>query len=386
MGTNPQTNRPATMKGATMSRNWYQITNGKEDAELLIYDFIGRDPWTGEGVDAKNLVRDLAGLKGKKLNVRINSPGGSAADGMAIYNAILNHDGPTTTTVDGIAASAASFIAQAGKTRRMAKASMMFVHPAQGFAMGDSRAMEKNAADLKQWDSVIAGIYKEHGKDDEDYTALMNAETWMTPEQAVELGLADEVIETKTKPTNCVLNAVARFGWKTPPGIPAMETQNMADSETPAIATNEAEAVEAAQVETQKPNRVKRDKAATLAEAKASAPGAPADFILNCLEKAMTAAEIVNANSERLSAENAALKERIADMERANADKAAPANTTKAVPVAEASNASGVTEDSVKAEWDADPAIRAEFGTFDRFKAWKGASVAGRIRTARRNQ
>ena len=96
-------------------RQWYEFKNMHDETpELFIYDEIGESFW-GEGVTAKNLVGYLNDLKSaSKINVRINSPGGSVFDGNAIHNALVNHPADIHVHVDGMALSAASVIAMAG--------------------------------------------------------------------------------------------------------------------------------------------------------------------------------------------------------------------------------------------------------------------------------
>jgi ATP-dependent Clp endopeptidase proteolytic subunit ClpP len=175
---------------ALSSAAWYRVTN-RAEARVSVYimDEIG-----SFGVSADAFVRDLATLEADTLEVHINSPGGSAFDGVAIYNALRDHPAKVETMVDGLAASAASFIAQAGDTRFMAASASMMIHPAQGFAAGDAEEMRKTADMLQKVSDSIAGIYAERsGRDKEDFDTLMAAETWFTAAEAVEAGLIDKV-------------------------------------------------------------------------------------------------------------------------------------------------------------------------------------------------
>src|SRR3972149_2456381 len=119
-------------------RSWYEIKACEGPADAYIYDEIGA--W---GITASAFVNELRGLKGKALNVYINSPGGSVFDGIAIHNALSRHEGGVSVTVDSLAASIASVIAQAGARRTMAKGSAMMIHEAHGAAIGDPQTMEK---------------------------------------------------------------------------------------------------------------------------------------------------------------------------------------------------------------------------------------------------
>src|SRR5690606_16131928 len=100
---------------APRSRLAYRITAQADDrAEILIYDEIGADPWMGTGISAEQFVRDLQAIKAPRIDVRINSVGGSVFEGNAIYNALARHPAHVDVYIDGIAASIASVIAMAG--------------------------------------------------------------------------------------------------------------------------------------------------------------------------------------------------------------------------------------------------------------------------------
>lgn len=191
---------PAARPGATVAnrsdsgqRSWYRIVNHADTgAEIQIYDEIGY--W---GVTATDFVADLRQITAPELTLRINSPGGEVFDGLAIYNALLDHPATVRVVVDGIAASAASFIAQAGDRVVMNRGAQMMIHDAAGFAFGDASTMTEMAALLDKLSDQIAGIYAARGGGDvEAWRERMRAEMWLTGAEAVEVGLADEVVET----------------------------------------------------------------------------------------------------------------------------------------------------------------------------------------------
>lgn len=170
----------------------YTIQNaGSDEAVVRIYDEI----WE-LGVNALDLAADLDQISAPRIRVEINSPGGDVWSGIAIYNALRNHPAHVTTRVDGIAASIASVIAQAGDTRVMMSGSQMMIHNAWGLTVGDHTDHTEMAAVLSVQDEVIAGIYASRsGGDVDHFKALMEAETWMTAQDAVTAGLADTVID-----------------------------------------------------------------------------------------------------------------------------------------------------------------------------------------------
>jgi ATP-dependent Clp endopeptidase proteolytic subunit ClpP len=170
-------------------RSWYEIKAKKDSADVYIYDEIG--VW---GITASAFVNELRGLKGKALNVYINSPGGSVFEGIAIYNALSRHEGGVNVTVDSLAASIASVIAQAGETRTMAKSSAMMIHDAWGIAVGDPATMEKMRDELEKLSDSIADIYADRaGGTAEEWRSRMADETWYKADDAVAAGLADAV-------------------------------------------------------------------------------------------------------------------------------------------------------------------------------------------------
>lgn len=155
-------------------------------SDLMIYGAIGWD------VSALDTVREISKAKGKALNVRVNSPGGYVWEGLAIANAIKGH-GITSTFVDGLAASMGSVIFLAGKTRTMASGSRLMIHNPTSGAYGESGDLRKEADVLDGIAQDMAAMYSEvtGGKVSvEQAREMMDAETWLSPEEAVTLGFA----------------------------------------------------------------------------------------------------------------------------------------------------------------------------------------------------
>lgn len=191
-------------------------------AEILIYDVIGTD-WFGEGVNAKKIkaALDEIGAVGD-ITVRINSPGGDVFDGLAIYNALRTHTAHITTRVDGLAASVASVIAQAGDTRLIVQSAQMMIHEAWGYAAGPAAELRDFADLLERQTANIAAIYAERGTDDVDgFLERMAAETWLSDVEAVELGLADEVLVPERKDPANAGPGGRPVGQLDPPAPPA---------------------------------------------------------------------------------------------------------------------------------------------------------------------
>ena len=182
-----------------MIKPWFTIINkgGAEPSEVSIYGEIGTG-WDGSaGVDAKAFKAEWDKLpENAPINLRIHSPGGSVFDGLAIYNMVSRRRAQVTAHVDGVALSAASFIAMGAGKVIMPKTSRMMIHDAQGFSIGDSEHMRDMADLLDRESDRIADIYAgKTGKTREKMRALMKATTWMDGEEAVKNGFADEVTD-----------------------------------------------------------------------------------------------------------------------------------------------------------------------------------------------
>lgn len=160
---------------------------------VSVYDDVGASPWSDGGLTAKAFAEQLSGIRGP-LQVRINSGGGDCFEGISIANTIKAHKGRVTTVVDGIAASIASVIAQAGQERVVQAGGMLMIHDAFGACVGAEDEMAKMAQTLGQVSDNIAAIYASRaGGTQESWRDSMRQETWYTAEQAVAAGLADRV-------------------------------------------------------------------------------------------------------------------------------------------------------------------------------------------------
>jgi ATP-dependent protease ClpP protease subunit len=172
-----------------------QLRNEGQVTRVDVYDDIGEGGFFSEGLSAKGFAAQLRGVKGA-LEVHINSGGGDVFDGIAIGNAIRKHKGAVTTVNDGVAASIASVILQAGQDRVVEPGSMVMVHDAFGLCVGNAAEMAKMTEVLDKNSDNIASIYAERaGGSPADWRATMKNETWYTADEAVEAGLADRVGE-----------------------------------------------------------------------------------------------------------------------------------------------------------------------------------------------
>jgi ATP-dependent Clp endopeptidase proteolytic subunit ClpP len=180
-------------------KSWYAIraaTSGTagsaagSDAEILIYDEIG-----AFGVTAKQFTDDLkAAGEAKTITLRLNSPGGSVFDGIAIHNALKRHPARTVVHIDGLAASIASVIAMAGDEVAMPENAMLMIHDPSGVVVGTSSDMRSTADALDRIKGGLIAAYRDKtGKPDDEIERLMAEETWLTASEAVALGFADRI-------------------------------------------------------------------------------------------------------------------------------------------------------------------------------------------------
>lgn len=215
-------------------QTWYNL---KADAEktpvLSIFDDIG-----AYGVSAKNFLNDLRSITGAEVDVEINSPGGDVFAGLAIYNGLRASGKKINVKVLGLAASAASLIAMAGDTIEMPENAFLMVHNPWGFAMGGADEM-RNTADVldKIGMSLVSTYAKRTGKSDAEITALLDAETWMTAQEAVDAGFATSVtpaLAVKASYSEDRLPANVRAAFKAQAPTTAASAPAEAPGEAPA--------------------------------------------------------------------------------------------------------------------------------------------------------
>lgn len=162
------------------------------------FQLFGMDFGQETDVSYQDVVEAMGDLPEEvtEICVHINSYGGEVAEGVAIYNALRSFDGGVTTVCEGFACSIASVIFMAGNERIMRDSSLLMLHNASMPAHGDANAHRKAADDLDVITELSKTAYLNHSKGDltrEKLTEIMDAETWITPEQALEWGLATEV-------------------------------------------------------------------------------------------------------------------------------------------------------------------------------------------------
>ena len=166
-----------------------------------MYGTIAEESWFDDDVTPQ-LFKDELNAGSGDITVWINSPGGDCVAAAQIYNMLTQYKGNVTVKIDGIAASAASVIAMAGNTVLMSPVSMMMIHNPATVAFGDHAEMQKAIdmlAEVKE--SIINAYVIKTGLSRSKLSHLMDAETWMDANKAIELGFADDIItraETKS--------------------------------------------------------------------------------------------------------------------------------------------------------------------------------------------
>lgn len=180
-----------------MKQKYYQIARTDKQAEIYIFGDITSWPWIDSDVSSYTLVRELQEMQGvDEIRVYINSYGGEVAEATAIYNQLRSNPAKVTTVCSGFACSAASVIFMAGEDRIMHRASRLMIHNAMVMANGNAEELRKAAEDLDSINELSITAYMDRVTiSEEKLRGLMDAETWIRPEDAVEMGFATGIAE-----------------------------------------------------------------------------------------------------------------------------------------------------------------------------------------------
>ena len=174
--------------------NWYNIKNVAESntTEVMIYDEIGL-----YGVNAKSFIEEIKMIpKDTSVLLRINSPGGSVIDGLAIYDAVNRMPQKVTSRIEGIAASMASVVALAADEVIMSENSLYMIHNVWGGEVGESGDLRKAADLMDKMSNRLVSIYmSKTGKSEDQIRSWMNEETWFDSSEAVEAGFINFIEE-----------------------------------------------------------------------------------------------------------------------------------------------------------------------------------------------
>jgi ATP-dependent Clp protease protease subunit len=165
------------------------LSVNQNTGELFLYGAVGAS-WFDDSFSSTEVIKALDSIGNKRAIIRVNSPGGVADEGIAIYNAIKRHKAGADTHVDALAASAASVIALAGETRTTSAGARWMIHRALTIDLGNATQLRKTADTLETYDRSLVEIYSEYLPKGTDVMSLLEAETWYTGPEAVAAGLS----------------------------------------------------------------------------------------------------------------------------------------------------------------------------------------------------
>lgn len=173
-----------------------------EERILMLNGTIAEETWLDDSVTPQIFKDELLSGSGD-ITVWINSPGGDCVAAAQIYNMLINYKGNVTVKIDGMAASAASVIAMAGTKVLMSPVSMLMIHNPATIAWGDSAEMQKAISMLDEVKESIINAYEvKTGLSRAKLSHLMDAESWMNANKAVELGFADGILSRPSEAEN----------------------------------------------------------------------------------------------------------------------------------------------------------------------------------------
>lgn len=183
-----------------MSNRYFSATNEGSRLEITIYGDITSWEWLESDVSSYTLSKLIQESKAAEIEIHINSYGGETAEGLAIYNALKNHPAKIITRCDGFACSAASVVFMAGEERLMNEASLLMIHNAWTSASGNAVELRKQADDLETISQAAAKAYLSSVNiSKEELEALLEAESWIAPEEAVKWGFSTGIIKETIK-------------------------------------------------------------------------------------------------------------------------------------------------------------------------------------------
>lgn len=177
---------------------YYALEENGDSTDLYIFGEISSwGQWYEDDPDrsAYNIVNELKKASSKNINVHINSMGGDVGEGLAIYNTLKNSGKNIATYCDGFACSAASVVFMAGSERVMSRETLLMIHNAWTVSVGNADGLRKDADDLDKINETMSNTYLEGTNiSKEDLKALMDNETWITADEAVQYGFATKII------------------------------------------------------------------------------------------------------------------------------------------------------------------------------------------------
>lgn len=182
-----------------------QIVHAESAPDTVwLYDVIVDDDFWG-GISAKALIAQIQGIQADTLHVRVNSPGGDVFAARCIEQALREHPARVHVHIDGLAASAATFVSMVGDTVTISPGGLMMIHKAWTMVCGNADDLVDMAAVMEKIDGTIAATYAARsGRKVDELLDMMAAETWLTADEARELGFVDEIAgQTESRAAAC---------------------------------------------------------------------------------------------------------------------------------------------------------------------------------------
>lgn len=211
---------------------YYALEENGDTADLYIFGEISSwGQWYEDDPDrsAYNIVNELKKASAKNINVHINSMGGDVGEGLAIYNTLKNSSKNVTTYCDGFACSAASVVFMAGSERVMNRETLLMIHNAWTASVGNADDLRKDAEDLDKINETMSNAYLEGTNiSKEDLKALMDNETWITADEAMQYGFATKIIGDDDAKASAMASIKAKL--TAIPKVAAPKTSDIADA------------------------------------------------------------------------------------------------------------------------------------------------------------
>lgn len=182
----------------------FQILAQQQLGKIYFYDVIGYDG--SRAIDVARALDKFDEEGVEQIEVHINSPGGVVYEAFAIYNLLKDRADKVTVFIDGLAASAASYIAMASPQIRIYKNSKIMIHNPWTLAYGDEEDLKKMRENLQDIKRSLVEAYSRSGKSEQEISEMMDEETWLNAEQAIEEGFADEIIDKEVVKVEDVIN------------------------------------------------------------------------------------------------------------------------------------------------------------------------------------
>ncbi|MDC6179024.1 Clp protease ClpP [Ralstonia solanacearum] len=177
------------------------VASADSEVTVYLYDYIVSDDWWG-GVSATTFVKELAGITADVIRLRVNSPGGDVFAARAMEAALRGHSAKIIVHVDGLAASAASFLIMAADEIEIADGAFIMIHKAWTALWGNADDLRAEAELLDKIDSTLVNTYAQRtGQSADDIATWMAAETWLGADDAVERGFADRKADASAQPS-----------------------------------------------------------------------------------------------------------------------------------------------------------------------------------------